>query len=569
MRIVNLRQKGLVRVIAISIFLLSCSIANAEWSIITLPAEMSRNLKDVYFVASNEGWAVGGADELGILSHYKNNTWTVDKYYYPEDISKIQFISTDQGWCIGYGFRNWNWEGVVLRYLDGSWYPETLPELGVDWRLNGLHFVSPDEGWVVGVNFTGNYQGNGVILHYLNGSWAVASPHYYDTSSYWYLNDVCFTSSNEGWAVGFDDTSQEGILLHFSNNNWVPLSPPTGCSNCYFNAVHFPSKNEGWIVGYDESQGVMLHFLNGNWVIVNLPNVSAKWELLDVHFSSQNEGWAVGNDYSNHRGVLLHYSNSSWTSVILPDIIGLESIHFLSSNEGYAVGYDNNGKSILLKYSLAETISPPSVINGPTSGITTLTYSFIVGDSNSSLGDPVKYRIDWGDGNYSDWSSSPSGSHSWTFPGTYEVKAQARCAIHISIVSEWSQSLQVTISGVGPDLTGSWTDLTQTCRTTRQGQKCSVKGTFAVSNIGNRDSSSTYVKFYLSDDGNFDQTDTFLKSFSTGKLKAGKGKNINLNYNLPTGISASGKYVIAVIDPDNLVAETNESINILVFGSIP
>jgi|GEM_PF-1692278 len=121
-----------------------------------------------------------------------------------------------------------------------------------------------------------------------------------------------------------------------------------------------------------------------------------------------------------------------------------------------------------------------------------------------------------------------------------------------------------------PDLTGSWTTpVTQNCKTTTRGQKCTLKGTLTIENIGIRDASSTYVNFYLSDNGNFDQTDTPLKPFSTGKLKAGKSKSIKLNYNLPTGISASGKYVIGVIDPDNLVAEANESNNIVVYGLIP
>jgi Neprosin/CARDB len=135
--------------------------------------------------------------------------------------------------------------------------------------------------------------------------------------------------------------------------------------------------------------------------------------------------------------------------------------------------------------------------------------------------------------------------------------------------NEYTKTITVQQAPDGPDLTGSWAYLTQSCKSSRQGQKCSVKGSFGVSNIGNKDAPSTSVTFYLSDNGNFDQTDTLLKSFSTGKLKVGKGKNINLSYNLPTRILGSGKYVIAVIDPDNLVAETNESNNIVAFGPIP
>ena len=49
----------------------------------------------------------------------------------------------------------------------------------------------------------------------------------------------------------------------------------------------------------------------------------------------------------------------------------------------------------------------------------------------------------------------------------------------------------------------------------------------------------------------------------------GGSKLLKLNYTLPSGQNASGKDVIAVIDPDDTIVETNELNNILVYGPIP
>ena len=122
-------------------------------------------------------------------------------------------------------------------------------------------------------------------------------------------------------------------------------------------------------------------------------------------------------------------------------------------------------------------------------------------------------------------------------------------------------------SSNGPDLTGSWTiPLTQTCKSTRSGQRCTIKGTFTVNNAGNEDASTTYVRFYLSDKNIYEDGDTQFKSVSTGKIKTGKSKAIRLSYNLATGQNATGKYIIAFIDQDHLVTEIDETNNIIVFG---
>ena len=121
----------------------------------------------------------------------------------------------------------------------------------------------------------------------------------------------------------------------------------------------------------------------------------------------------------------------------------------------------------------------------------------------------------------------------------------------------------------GPDLTGIWEGLNPTCKSTKKGTKCSIKGTIEILNNGDKDAPSSTVKFYLSDDATYDEGDRFLKKVSTGKIKTEKSKIKSLSYSFKSGEVISGKYIIVVIDADNKVVEVNEGNNIIVFGPIP
>ena len=122
--------------------------------------------------------------------------------------------------------------------------------------------------------------------------------------------------------------------------------------------------------------------------------------------------------------------------------------------------------------------------------------------------------------------------------------------------------------GTCPDLTGSWSNLVQTCKAKKDGQHCHVKGKLIVQNIGSADAPTSFIRYYLSDDAVFDGSDTLLKQQATGSVKLSKPKKKTLSANLPTGISGDGKFIIAVIDADNTVAECNEFNNIIVFGPL-
>jgi len=121
-------------------------------------------------------------------------------------------------------------------------------------------------------------------------------------------------------------------------------------------------------------------------------------------------------------------------------------------------------------------------------------------------------------------------------------------------------------SSQGPDLTGTWTSLIQTCKDSKNGTRCKVKGKLNIQNIGTKNAASSIVKFYLSDDNTFDAADTYLKQVSIKNIITGESSDKNFKYAFPYGETLAGKYIIAVVDADNTVFEANEDNNEIEYG---
>ncbi len=93
-----------------------------------------------------------------------------------------------------------------------------------------------------------------------------------------------------------------------------------------------------------------------------------------------------------------------------------------------------------------ETVSTPTKPTGPSNGVLGQVLEFAVTGSSSNLGHEVEYQFDWGDGSLSDWGAN-SQSHVYSVIGIMPVKARARCKVHTNVLSNWSDSLSVTITG--------------------------------------------------------------------------------------------------------------------------
>ncbi len=99
---------------------------------------------------------------------------------------------------------------------------------------------------------------------------------------------------------------------------------------------------------------------------------------------------------------------------------------------------------------IVDTVSTPATPSGISSGTVGASYVYSTSGSSSESGHSIQYLFDWGDGTNSGWLpvGKTSASKSWTLPGTYSVKAEARCSIHHLIISSWSGALDVTMQKV-------------------------------------------------------------------------------------------------------------------------
>jgi len=98
--------------------------------------------------------------------------------------------------------------------------------------------------------------------------------------------------------------------------------------------------------------------------------------------------------------------------------------------------------TISASFVLTTGATPPT---GPTNAGTGHAYTYSTSGSPSD-GDPAEYQFDWkGDeSDLSPWGSSTQ-TKNWSAVGTHTVRARARCALHTSVVSDWSSGLRVVV----------------------------------------------------------------------------------------------------------------------------
>jgi hypothetical protein len=99
---------------------------------------------------------------------------------------------------------------------------------------------------------------------------------------------------------------------------------------------------------------------------------------------------------------------------------------------------------------ILETISPPDFPSGPDCATVDEAVAFSVGGAISDLGHELQYQLDWGDGTQSPWGGT-SASHAYSAPGSYAVRARARCYVHDYIISHWSGPHELVVGALPPE----------------------------------------------------------------------------------------------------------------------
>ena len=143
--------------------------------------------------------------------------------------------------------------------------------------------------------------------------------------------------------------------------------------------------------------------------------------------------------------------SNNWSGTVTPSKSGYS---FSPASRSYSnVTSNQTGQNYTGTETASEVISTPKIPSGASSAYMGTSYKFTTSGSSSSLASshPVEYQFDWGDGTFSSWGSPYLGtysqSHVWTVPGTYSVKALARCKNHPTNVSAWSSSSSISARG--------------------------------------------------------------------------------------------------------------------------
>lgn len=247
---------------------------------------------------------------------------------------------------------------VMMHYSHGAWTPI---HLSIHGRLTRVSMLSATDGWAVGFE---DDTLNGIFLHYDGYTWkqVPAGPmNGYGFSSLQMLSDT------NGWAT-------TGPVVHYDGHTWtaepIPASLEPDKNYVLLHSVFMTSSTEGWAVGFmqppvlqgtpppqkENDEGVILHYLNGQWSVYRLiPSAMLK----DVWMTSPDDGWIAGsNEAGDGSPTLLHYTHGAWTQV--PDPlnaaesrgVAFERIFMRSPTDGWmTIGTGVNfQKSATLRY---------------------------------------------------------------------------------------------------------------------------------------------------------------------------------------------------------------------------
>lgn len=120
------------------------------------------------------------------------------------------------------------------------------------------------------------------------------------------------------------------------------------------------------------------------------------------------------------------------------------------------------------------------------------------------------------------------------------------------------------------DLSGTWKATpSQVCRRAGAAQKCRIKGTLRVRNESSLKVRKTALALFLSDDAALGGNDLRIARLAVAAIRRGKTGVRAFDVKLLPGMNATGRYLIAVLDADGVLAEKDEGNNRMVFGPLP
>ncbi len=208
------------------------------------PAPISRAITAISALGENDVWALASTSEfppkIGFL-HFDGTEWTVAYEFSVCDPMRfepadIEMIASNDGWAIGrcvtlspayYYSKAYHFDGT-------SW---TEMPLGDRIEMTSLSCVASNDVWAIGR--TDSFPYKFVTAHWNGSDWTLTEHSSVQVS----YNDIQFTDSNHGYAVGY------GCSATYENGSWTHEQMPDQTKNMA--AVDFISPNAAFAVGSD------------------------------------------------------------------------------------------------------------------------------------------------------------------------------------------------------------------------------------------------------------------------------------------------------------------------------
>lgn len=235
-------------------------------------------------------------------------TWQETSSGSVSPIHEVWFSSERRGFLAGF-------EGL-FRTLDG----------GVRWERTGPDLLATEMFWLDDqFGWISNTGGDMYRTTDGGDSWFEARQ-----ATQWYVYDMHFVDSLNGWNVGFP----AAMRTRNGGQTWTVVWVPTGAMN----GVHFVDTARGWLCG---NLGLIARCTDGEFTWERQSS-GLTTDLNAIYFTDSVNGWCVGD-----RGVLLHTSDGglNWQLESFYTQSHLYAIQFLDRATGIVVG---DGGTVLM-----------------------------------------------------------------------------------------------------------------------------------------------------------------------------------------------------------------------------
>jgi photosystem II stability/assembly factor-like uncharacterized protein len=298
-----------------------------NWTPSTVAGTSSGNvLTSVAFLSASTGYATMAPDIIHKTID-SGVTWSVVYDRSPHRLNDIAFANASQGIVVGVG-------GTTLRSTNGGNNWTNTTQAVALYSLQDVSFTSTQRGSAVGFD---------QIVSTTNGgsTWIDQAPNQVGQPAE-YLRAVSFADASHGAAVGDDG---EILWTNDGGQIWVRKTSPTDRDLL---GVHVLNAQTATIVGGGRGDGmVILKTTDGgdNWQ-QQLNTAASDSTLESVWMIDANLGIAIGYDDDNYDGIILRTTDGgdSWAALTGFDQSAFfyYDVCFVGANLGFIVGYDDD-----------------------------------------------------------------------------------------------------------------------------------------------------------------------------------------------------------------------------------